>query len=83
MCVHYSAMEDDKYVILTSLVKIWAPQQKVQCVLWFTEFQSVTHVQRRVRTEWNVDPRISKSIHQWDRTLEETGTLKSQTSKNS
>ncbi|GFU75006.1 hypothetical protein TNCV_3752571 [Trichonephila clavipes] len=29
-----------------------------------TEFKSVTLVQRRVRTEWNVDPPTSKSVHQ-------------------
>ncbi|GFV60952.1 hypothetical protein TNCV_925661 [Trichonephila clavipes] len=34
-----------------------------------TPFKSVMHVQRRVRTEWNVDPPTSKSIHQLDRTL--------------
>ncbi|GFU09886.1 hypothetical protein TNCV_784361 [Trichonephila clavipes] len=40
-------------------------QQKVQCVLWLMEFKSVTLVQRRVRTEWNVDPPKSKSTHLW------------------
>ncbi|PRD18371.1 UNVERIFIED_CONTAM: hypothetical protein NCL1_60814 [Trichonephila clavipes] len=53
----------------------------MQCVLKLTEFKSVTRVQRRVRTEWNVDPPTSKSIHQWDRTLKEKGTLVSQTGK--
>ncbi|GFV32147.1 uncharacterized protein TNCV_1674361 [Trichonephila clavipes] len=33
---------------------MWPPQQKVQCMLWLTEFKSVTRVQRRIRTEWNV-----------------------------
>ncbi|GFV76105.1 uncharacterized protein TNCV_4671941 [Trichonephila clavipes] len=78
---HYSVIADDKLFTLTSLVKTWTPQQKVQCVLWLTEFKSVTHVQRRVRTKWNVDPPTSKSIHQWERTLKETGGLVSQTSK--
>ncbi|GFY12478.1 putative DD41D transposase [Trichonephila clavipes] len=45
-------------------------------------FKSVTRVQRRVRTEWNVDTPTSKSIHQWERTLKETGALVSQTGKN-
>ncbi|GFU69526.1 uncharacterized protein TNCV_1350861 [Trichonephila clavipes] len=36
----------------------------MQCVLWLTEFKSVTHVQRRVRTKWNVSPLTSKSIRQ-------------------
>ncbi|PRD31362.1 UNVERIFIED_CONTAM: hypothetical protein NCL1_23717 [Trichonephila clavipes] len=38
-------------------------------------------MQQRVRTEWNVDPPTSKPIHQWERTLKETGTLVSQTGK--
>ncbi|GFT40628.1 hypothetical protein TNCV_3008021 [Trichonephila clavipes] len=40
-CTHYSAITDDKLVTLTSLGKMWTPQQKVQCVLWLTEFKSV------------------------------------------
>ncbi|GFT99571.1 DUF4817 domain-containing protein [Trichonephila clavipes] len=52
--MHYSAIADDDRVLLTSLVKMWTPQQKVQCVLWLTEFNSVTRIQRRFRTEWNV-----------------------------
>ncbi|GFT82066.1 DUF4817 domain-containing protein [Trichonephila clavipes] len=60
---------------------MWTPQQKVQCVLWLIEFELVTRVQRCVRTEWNVDPPTSKSIHQWERTLKVTGTLVSQTGK--
>ncbi|GFT53150.1 aa_trans domain-containing protein [Trichonephila clavipes] len=60
-CTHYSAIADDKLFTLTSLVKTWTPQQKAQCALWLTEFKSVT----LVRTEWNVDPPISKSIQQW------------------
>ncbi|GFU14547.1 hypothetical protein TNCV_3251671 [Trichonephila clavipes] len=43
-----------------------------------TEFKSDMRAQRRVRTEWNVNPPTSKSIHQWDRILKETGTLVSQ-----
>ncbi|GFT58636.1 MARVEL domain-containing protein [Trichonephila clavipes] len=54
---------------------MWTPQQKVQYVLWLTEFKSVTRVQLHVRTKWNVDSPISKSIHQWERTLKKTGTL--------
>ncbi|GFV56873.1 hypothetical protein TNCV_3671471 [Trichonephila clavipes] len=38
-------------------------------------------LQRRVRTEWNVDPTTSKSMHHWERTLNETGTLVFQTAK--
>ncbi|GFT93423.1 hypothetical protein TNCV_337811 [Trichonephila clavipes] len=26
----------------------------MQCVLWLTEFKSITRVQCRIRTEWNV-----------------------------
>ncbi|GFX51919.1 hypothetical protein TNCV_3063361 [Trichonephila clavipes] len=70
-----SPIVDNKLVTLTSQVKMWTPQQKVYCVLWFMEFKSVTRVQQRVQTQWNVDPPTSKSIHQWDRTLKETGTL--------
>ncbi|GFX86716.1 uncharacterized protein TNCV_1409131 [Trichonephila clavipes] len=51
-CTHYSAIVGDKLVTLTSLVKMWLPQQK--CVLWLPEFKSVARVQQRVRTEWNV-----------------------------
>ncbi|GFW40034.1 uncharacterized protein TNCV_5117171 [Trichonephila clavipes] len=46
-----------------------------------TEFKSVTCVQRCVRTEWNVDPTTSTSIHQWEIILKETGALVSQTDK--
>ncbi|GFS77896.1 hypothetical protein TNCV_2027841 [Trichonephila clavipes] len=70
---NYSAIEEDKLVVLTSLVKIWTPQQKVQCVFKLAKFQSVTRVQRRVRIEWNVNFPTSKSIHQWDGNLTETG----------
>ncbi|GFV99204.1 uncharacterized protein TNCV_1511771 [Trichonephila clavipes] len=51
---YYSAIADDKLVTLTSLVKMWTPQQKVQCVLWLKEFKFFMRLQRRVRTEWNV-----------------------------
>ncbi|GFV41802.1 uncharacterized protein TNCV_3629531 [Trichonephila clavipes] len=81
MCTHYSAIEDDKLVTLTSLVKTGMPQQKVQCVLWLEEFKSAPCVHQSVRTEWNVDPPTSKSINQWERTLRETRTLVSQTGK--
>ncbi|GFS84712.1 hypothetical protein TNCV_4608171 [Trichonephila clavipes] len=57
------------------------PQQKVQCRLRLTEFKSDKHVQRRVRREWNVNSKTSKSIHQWERTLNEMGALVSQTGK--
>ncbi|GFW08518.1 hypothetical protein TNCV_2775401 [Trichonephila clavipes] len=40
---------------------MWTQHQKVQSVLWLTEFKSVTRVQRRVRTEWNVKIKISKT----------------------
>ncbi|GFW89301.1 transposable element Tc1 transposase [Trichonephila clavipes] len=42
------------------------------------EFKSVTRLHRRDRTECNVDPPTSKSIHQWRRTIKETQTLVSQ-----
>ncbi|GFX16888.1 uncharacterized protein TNCV_2518661 [Trichonephila clavipes] len=74
MCAQYSAIADDKLVTQTSLVKKWTPQQKVQCVLWLAEFKSVTRVQRRVRTKWNVDSPTTKSIHRWERTLMESRT---------
>ncbi|GFT67187.1 hypothetical protein TNCV_783391 [Trichonephila clavipes] len=45
------------------------------------EFKSVKRIQRRVRTERNVETPRSKYIHQWERTLKETGTLVSQTGK--
>ncbi|GFX69326.1 uncharacterized protein TNCV_3565021 [Trichonephila clavipes] len=43
--------------------------------------RSAARLHRRVRTEWNVHPPTSKSIHQWERPLKETGTLVSQTGK--
>ncbi|GFT37153.1 hypothetical protein TNCV_1126291 [Trichonephila clavipes] len=64
---------DDKLATLTSLVKMWMPQQKVQCLLRFKKFKSVTRVQRRVLTEWNVDPPTSKSIHQWEKNFKGDG----------
>ncbi|GFT90194.1 uncharacterized protein TNCV_3776091 [Trichonephila clavipes] len=76
---HYSAIADDKLVTLPSLVKMWTPQQKRQCALWLTTFKSVTLIQRLFRIEWNVDFPTSKSNHQWERILKETGTLVSQT----
>ncbi|GFW82511.1 hypothetical protein TNCV_1794041 [Trichonephila clavipes] len=79
MHVHYSA--DNKLVTLISLAKMWMPQQKVQCVLWLTEFKSVTLLFRRVRTEWNANPPTPKSIHRCERILMGTGTLVSQTGK--
>ncbi|GFS98966.1 uncharacterized protein TNCV_3896561 [Trichonephila clavipes] len=60
---------------------MWTPEQMVQCVFWLTEFKSVALVQRRVQTKCNVDPPASKFIHQWERTLKETGTLVSQIGK--
>ncbi|GFW19125.1 hypothetical protein TNCV_254521 [Trichonephila clavipes] len=30
-CSHLSAIAEDKFVTLTSLVKMWTPQQKLQC----------------------------------------------------
>ncbi|GFX86752.1 uncharacterized protein TNCV_1409491 [Trichonephila clavipes] len=61
-CAYYSTIAED-IVTLTSLGKTRTPQQKMQCVLWLTEFDlnsinqnthCITRVQRRVRTEWNV-----------------------------
>ncbi|GFV64798.1 DUF4817 domain-containing protein [Trichonephila clavipes] len=43
---------------------MWKPQQKVHCVLWLTEFKSVTRVQRYLRRERNNDTPTSKSIHE-------------------
>jgi len=60
---------------------MWTPRQKVQCVLWLAELKSVTHVQRRARREWNVDPPTRKSIYEWDKTLRETGSLISHAGK--
>ncbi|GFY35534.1 uncharacterized protein TNCV_196371 [Trichonephila clavipes] len=54
-CAQYSAVVDDKLATLTSLVKMWMPQQKMCCVLWLKEFLSVMRAQRQVRTEWNAD----------------------------
>ncbi|GFV37331.1 uncharacterized protein TNCV_1376441 [Trichonephila clavipes] len=76
-CAHYSAIAHGTDFISTH---VDATVKGAVCTL-VTEFKSVTRVQRRVRTEWNVDPPTSKSIHQWDRTLKETGTLVSQTGK--
>ncbi|GFV51902.1 uncharacterized protein TNCV_1322551 [Trichonephila clavipes] len=80
-CAHYLAVADDKLVTLISSVKMRTPQQKAQCVLWLSEFRSVSRVLRRIRTEWNAGPSTSKSIHQWERTSKEMGTLVSQTGK--
>jgi hypothetical protein len=62
-------------------VKMWTPQRKVQCVLWLAELKSVTHVQRRARREWNVDPPTCKSVYEWDKTLREMGSLISHAGK--
>ncbi|KAJ4428526.1 hypothetical protein ANN_24570 [Periplaneta americana] len=35
-----------------AIVNMWAPQQKVQYVLWLAEEKSLTRVQRRVRRRW-------------------------------
>ncbi|GFW28696.1 uncharacterized protein TNCV_3714111 [Trichonephila clavipes] len=51
---HYSAIADDKLVTLTSLVKMWTQQQKVQCVLWLKKVKSVKRVQQRIRTECGI-----------------------------
>jgi len=60
---------------------MWTPQRKVQCMLQLAQLKSVTHVQRRARREWNVDPPTCKSIYEWDKTLRETGSLISHTGK--
>ncbi|GFX45455.1 hypothetical protein TNCV_2739921 [Trichonephila clavipes] len=49
-----ACIAEDKRVTLTSLVKFWTPQQKVQCVLLLTKFKLVTCVQCRVQTEWKI-----------------------------
>ncbi|GFV69923.1 hypothetical protein TNCV_1982901 [Trichonephila clavipes] len=79
MCARYSVIADVKVFTLTSLVKMRTRQQNVQRVLRLKEFKSVS---RCVRTERNVNPPTSKSIHQWERTSKEMGTLVSQTGKN-
>ncbi|GFV33070.1 uncharacterized protein TNCV_250741 [Trichonephila clavipes] len=33
-CVNYLATADGKLFTLTSLVHMWTPQQKAQCILW-------------------------------------------------
>jgi hypothetical protein len=60
---------------------MWAPQRKVQCVVWLAELKSVTRVQRRARREWNEDPPTGKCIYEWDKTLRETGSLISHAGK--
>ncbi|GFT31830.1 hypothetical protein TNCV_2035611 [Trichonephila clavipes] len=63
MCAHYSAIADHKLVTLTSLVKMRTPQQKVQCVLCLWSARNLNQrVQRRVRTECNVNPPKLKSV---------------------
>ena len=47
----------------------------MQCVLWLAELKSVTCVQRHARSEWNVDPPTRKSIYEWDKTLQDMGSL--------
>ncbi|GFS61957.1 hypothetical protein TNCV_2592501 [Trichonephila clavipes] len=61
-------------------IKTWTPQQKGQCGLWLTECKSVIHVQRRVRTEWNVDNLRHQILFTIRRELL-TRTLASQTGK--
>lgn len=60
---------------------MWTPQQKVQCVLWFADYKSVTRVQRRARREFNIYPPTSKSILLWNRTLQANGSLIPKTGK--
>ncbi|GFV77425.1 uncharacterized protein TNCV_1069541 [Trichonephila clavipes] len=63
MCAHHSSIADDKLVTLTSLVNMRTPHQKVQCVLWLWCVRNLNQrVQRRVRTEWNVDPPTFKLV---------------------
>ncbi|GFX65078.1 hypothetical protein TNCV_452161 [Trichonephila clavipes] len=46
---YYSAIADDTLAKLTSLVKIWKPGKKVQCLLWLTKLTSIMRVQQRVK----------------------------------
>ncbi|GFX79029.1 hypothetical protein TNCV_3913161 [Trichonephila clavipes] len=42
---------------------------------WLTEFKSVKRIQRRVQTEWNVDPPTTKSTHQWEKNFKGDGSF--------
>ncbi|GFW51895.1 hypothetical protein TNCV_1188261 [Trichonephila clavipes] len=43
-------------------LKLALDQQKLQNVLWLTEFKSATRVQRSIRTEWNVVAELSNRL---------------------
>ena len=51
-------------------------QRKVQCVLWFAKFGSVTRVQREYKYAYKTkEAPYGKSIRYWDKQLKETGSL--------
>jgi hypothetical protein len=59
----------------SDLHKMVMVQRKVQCVLWFAKFESVTQVQREYRHVFNEEPPHKNSNHRWDRQLKEMGSL--------
>jgi hypothetical protein len=60
---------------LASSVTISTQHEQVQCVLWLTELQSLTAVQRRLRTQYGREHPIRESIRLWDNKLRTTGSL--------
>jgi hypothetical protein len=50
-------------------------------MLWLAELKSVMRVQQRARRKWNVDPPTHKSNYEWDKTLQEMGSLISHVGK--
>jgi hypothetical protein len=51
------------------------PQEEIQCVLWLTELQFLTAVQRRVRKQYGRQPPTRESIRFWSNKLRSTRSL--------
>ena len=50
-------------------------QRKVQCVLWFSKFDSGIRVRREYRRVYGVKPPHHSQIHFWYKKFKETGSL--------
>ena len=55
--------------------KVTTPQEKAQCVSWFTETKSDLQIQRKYRSKYGRDPTSRSSIRLWHKKFMETGTV--------
>ena len=61
--------------VLNTPLFMVTPQEKAQCVSWFTETKSDVQTQRRYRTKYGKDPPSRSSIRRWYKKFIETGSV--------